>query len=83
MDYSKLLDYLKSLPKWGKIVVPLILSALATIYLLTSCGTTKVVAKTSDDGQMSATISVSTNNPTSVDLRSRIDTLGFDFNRKK
>lgn len=83
MDITKIIDFLKSCPKWAKIIVPVLLSALASIYLFCSCGTTKVVAKTSDSGQMSATISVSTNNPTSVDLRSKIDTIGFDFNKRK
>lgn len=37
--FQKLLDWLRSSPKWVRAVVPFILAALCAIYLLSSCGT--------------------------------------------
>ena len=36
--FKIILDWLRSSPKWVRVVVPLILAALCAIYLLSSCG---------------------------------------------
>lgn len=36
--FTKILDWLRSSPKWVRAVFPFILAALCVIYLLSSCG---------------------------------------------
>lgn len=75
------LDWLKSSPRWCKIVAPLLACALAVVYLLSSCGVTRAVVRSPKDGSAN-TISITTNNPTSVHLSSKIDSTHVNINPK-
>ncbi len=79
---QKLLALLAKSPTWCKIVVPLLCSMLAICYLFSSCGTTRAIIKTSADNT-SSSISVITNNPTSVSVSNSIDSTKFNINPKK
>lgn len=77
----------------GKILAPLSLSkkrwlivvvsaAVAAIALLvTSCGTTRTVVRTQGKGTTNAQISVTTNNPTSVSVETRLDSTKLQINK--
>lgn len=61
---TKFYEWLKSIsPPWLRAVVLAILAVLVFIST-TSCGTTRAVARITDNG--SSTITITTNNPTSV-----------------
>lgn len=78
---EKFMTWLTTAPKWCKIVVPLIASALAICYLLSSCGTTRATIRTTADNT-SSSISITTNNPTSVSVSNSIDSTKFQINPK-
>lgn len=80
--FSKLLAWLRGSPSWSKIVVPLLVCALAIVYLLSSCGVTRAVIRSPADGS-SSHISITTNNPTSVSLSGSIDSTKVNINPKK
>lgn len=80
--FTKLLAWLRVSPAWSKIVVPLLVCALAIVYLLSSCGVTRAVIR-SPASDSSSTISITTNNPTSVSLQGSIDSTKVNINPKK
>lgn len=66
----------------NKKVIVSFLSALVTllcvIFGLTNCGTTRAIIRTSADNTAS-TISITTNNPTTVKLNSSVDSTTLNF----
>ena len=66
----------------NKKVIVALLSALVTllcvIFGLTNCGTTRAIIRTSADNTAS-TISITTNNPTTVKLNSSVDSTTLKF----
>lgn len=57
-------------------------AAVAAIALLvTSCGTTRTVVRTQGKGTTNAQISVTTNNPTSVSVETRLDSTKLQINK--
>ncbi len=78
--FQLLLDYLKKLPLWLRLVVLLAL-AVAAAWSVTSCANTKAVVRASSENT-SASVSITTNNPTSVTVTNRQDTVGLHFNPK-
>ena len=55
-----------------------IITLLCIIFGVTSCGTTRAIIRTSADNTAS-TISITTNNPTTVKLNSSIDSTTLKF----
>lgn len=78
--FQLLLEYLKKLPLWLRLVVLLSL-AVAAAWSVTSCANTKAVVRASSENT-SASVSITTNNPTSVTVTNRQDTVGLNFNPK-
>ena len=73
-NIKKLISWLKTLPIWMRAVVLLALSVLALLasMSLSACGTTKVVVRNGADST-STQVTVSTNNPTSVDAKPKVE----------
>lgn len=82
LDYSKFLSWLKSSPTWSKIVTPLLLCALVVVYLLSSCGVTRATIR-NPSNTSTQSITITTNNPTSVHFSSSIDSTKFNINPNK
>lgn len=64
-----------------KVIISLlsaILTLLCIIFGVTSCGSTRAIIRTSADNTAS-TISITTNNPTTVKLNSSIDSTTLKF----
>ena len=76
-----LIDWLKSLPLWLRLVLLLAL-ALAGAWSLSSCANTKAVVRASSDNT-SASVTITTNNPTTVNVTNKQDTIGLNFNPKR
>lgn len=72
---------LKGLPLWLRIVV-LVAIAVAAAWSISSCANTKAVVRASSENTQ-ASVSITTNNPTSVTVTNRQDTVGLHFNPKK
>lgn len=77
------LSWLKGSPRFAKIVVPLLLAALVVVYLLGSCSPTRAVVRTAGKGSSNASVSITTTNPISVDVSTKVDTIGLSINPKK
>lgn len=73
-NVKKFISWLKTLPVWMRSVALLALSVLALLasMSLSACGTTKVVVRNGADST-STQVSVSTNNPTTVDTRPKVE----------
>lgn len=56
--------------------------SLFLILTLSSCGTTRTSVKTFGKGVANATIQVTTNNPTSVSVETKIDSTSLKINKK-
>lgn len=78
--FEILLDFLKRLPLWLRLLV-LIALAVAVAWSVTSCANTKAVVRASSENTQ-ASVSITTNNPTSVTVTNRQDTVGLHFNPK-
>lgn len=76
-----ILAWFKKLPLWLRLTVVLAL-AVAFAWSVTSCANTKAVVRASSDNTQ-ASVSITTNNPTSVTVTNRQDTVGLHFNPKK
>lgn len=61
------------------VVVSVAVSAVA--LLVASCGTTRTVVRTQGKGTTNAQISVTTNNPTSVSVETRLDSTKLQINK--
>lgn len=62
----------------SKKVAAIVVSAVAAAVLLclfTSCGVTRTIVRTSGKGTTNASVSVTTNNPTSVDVSTQVDSI--------
>lgn len=80
--FKTILDWLKNSPRWCKIVAPLLAAALACVYLLSSCGVTRAVIRAPADGSYNS-VSITTNNPTSVHLSNSVDSTRVNINPNK
>ena len=78
-----LVEWLKGSPKWTRCVVPLLLASIAAIWLCSSCGITRTTVRTSGKGTTNASVSVTTNNPNSVDVSTQIDSIPISITSKK
>lgn len=81
MDANEIKNFLKALPLWLRLVV-LVALAVAVGFGLSSCANTKAVVRSSADNTTSS-ITITTNNPTSVNVTNKQDTIGLNFNPKK
>lgn len=80
--FKIVVEWLKSSPRWCKIVAPLLAGALAIVYLLSSCGLTRAVIRSPADGSYNS-VSITTHNPTSVHFSSTIDSTKVNITPKK
>lgn len=78
--FEVVLDLLRKLPLWLRIFV-LVALAVAASWSVSSCANTKAVVRASSENT-SASVSITTNNPTSVTVTNRQDTVGLHFNPK-
>lgn len=68
-DFTQtILTWLHSAPVWAKICIPIILTALAIVLLLASCGSTVRATVTNRAEGVTTTVSVTTNNPSTVNV---------------
>lgn len=81
MEYKDLWQFIKNLPLGWRIVA-VVSAALFALALLNSCANTKAVVRASSDNT-SASVTITTNNPTTVNVTNRQDTIGLDFSPKK
>ena len=81
MENNKLINFLKSLPLWQRLVV-LIAAALCLAFYFGACANTKAVVRASSENT-SASVTITTNNPTNVNITNKQDTIGLNFNPKK
>ena len=72
---------LKGLPLWLRIFV-LVAIAVAAAWSISSCANTKAVVRASSENT-SASVTITTNNPTTVNVTNKQDTIGLNFNPKK
>lgn len=77
MDESKK-KWFKSLPKWLKIFVAILVAAVCTIYALTSCGNTKVLLRNAH----SATISQQ-GSDIEVTVSASVDSASVKWNKSR
>lgn len=80
--FKIVVEWLKSSPRWCKIVAPLLAGALAVVYLLSSCGVTRAVIRAPANNSYNS-VSITTNNPTSVHLSNSVDSTRVNINPKK
>lgn len=74
-----ILTWMRSAPVWVKILLPLLVAIIAALYLLTSCGSTVRATVTNRAEGVTTTVSVTTNNPSSVTVNPDTD---VQFNKK-
>lgn len=79
--FQSLFALLKKLPLWLRLVV-LISLAVAAAWSVSSCANTKAVVRASSENT-SASVTITTNNPTTVNVTNKQDTIGLNFNPKK
>lgn len=75
------IDFLKKLPLWLRILL-LAALALAVAVYFQSCANTKAVVRASAESTQ-ASVTITTNNPTTVHVTNKQDTLGLNFNPRK
>lgn len=80
--FKIVLDWLKNSPRWCKIVAPLLAAALAVVYFLSACGVTRAVIRAPANNSYNS-VSITTNNPTSVHLSNSVDSTRVNINPKK
>lgn len=81
METKDLFNYFKKLPLWLKLAVAIVL-AVAFALTASSCANTKAVVRASSENTQ-ASVTITTNNPTSVTVSNKQDTVGLQFNPKK
>ena len=81
MDANEIKNFLKGLPLWLRLVV-LVALAVAVAWSFASCANTKAVVRASSENT-SASVTITTNNPTTVNVTNKQDTIGLNFNPKK
>lgn len=75
------IDFLKKLPLLLRLLL-LFAVAFSIAFFFQSCANTKAVVRASSENT-SASVSITTNNPTSVTVTNRQDTVGLHFNPNK
>lgn len=70
-----------TLNKKRALIVVVSAAVAAVALLVTSCGTTRTVVRTQGKGTTNAQISVTTNNPTSVSVETRLDSTKLQINK--
>lgn len=94
LDYKTLLESICSrvLSVWQtltgntkRVIITIITCSLlgVTLLLIPSCGITRTTVRTSGKGTTNATVSVTTNNPTSVDVSTQIDSIPVKISSRK
>lgn len=81
METKDFINYFKKLPLWLKLLVAIVL-AVAFALTSNSCANTKAVVRASSENTQ-ASVTITTNNPTSVTVSNKQDTVGLQFNPKK
>lgn len=68
-----------------RIIITVVMCSLlgVTLLLIPSCGITRTTVRTSGKGTTNATVSVTTNNPTSVDVSTQIDSIPVRISSKR
>lgn len=79
--FQLFLAWLKKLPLSLRLVV-LVALAVAAAMSFASCSNTKAIVRSSADNTTSS-VTITTNNPTSVNVTNKQDTIGLNFNPKK
>lgn len=79
---TKIFAWLKASPKWSKVTFPFLVASAVVVYFLSSCGTTRTIVRTNGKGTTDAHISVTTNNPTSVSVETRLDSTKLMINKQ-
>ena len=79
--FQVVVEFLKKLPLWLRIVV-LAVIAVAAAVVLQSCANTKAVVRASAESTQ-ASVTITTNNPTTVHVTNKQDTVGLNFNPRK
>lgn len=79
--FQVVVEFLKKLPLWLRIVV-LAAIAVAVAWSVTSCANTKAVVRASAESTQ-ASVTITTNNPTTVHVTNKQDTVGLNFNPRK
>lgn len=73
-----------AMPRGRKValfVCTTVLALAVSLLCLASCGTTRTTVRTSGKGSTNATISVTTNNPTSVSVETKLDSTRLLVNK--
>ena len=68
-----------------RIIVTIVTVSLlgVTLLIIPSCGMTRTTVRTTGKGTTNATISVTTNNPTSVDVSTQVDSIPVRISSKR
>lgn len=80
-NFEVFFDFLKKLPIWVRVLF-LAAIAVAVAFYLQSCANTKAVVRSSADSTR-ASVTITTNNPTTVHVTNKQDTAVLNFNPKK
>lgn len=80
-NLNKILSWFKALPLWLRLFV-LIALAVAGAWSVVSCANTKAVVRSSSD-HTEASVTITTNNPTTVNVTNKQDTVGLHFNPRR
>ena len=94
LDYRTLLESicLRVLNVWQtltgntkRVIITIVTCSLlgVTLLLIPSCGMTRTTVRTTGKGTTNATISVTTNNPTSVDVSTQVDSIPVRISSKR
>ena len=79
--FQVVVEFLKKLPLWLRIVVLAAIAVAAAVFLQ-SCSNTKAVVRASAESTQ-ASVTITTNNPTTVHVTNNQDTVGLNFNPRK
>lgn len=79
--FQVIVEFLKKLPLWLRIVVLAAVAVAAAVYFQ-SCANTKAVVRASAESTQ-ASVTITTNNPTTVHVTNKQDTVGLNFNPRK
>lgn len=79
--FQVVVEFLKKLPLWLRIVVLAVIAVAVAVYFQ-SCANTKAVVRASAESTQ-ASVTITTNNPTTVHVTNNQDTVGLNFNPRK
>lgn len=79
--FQVFLDEFKKLPLWLR-VAEIAFIVVVVAFVVTSCANTKAVVRASADSTQ-ASVTITTNNPTTVHVTNKQDTVGLNFNPRK